>query len=146
MACSISPADWNRSPGSLASALEIRFSNSTGISGTARRTDGTRASTCCNATATGLSPVNGSFPVIISYRTTPSEYRSDLAETFPFLACSGDKYEADPTTTSVEWLTPSQGPCNPEVGYLDVANFCKQDVLRFDIPVDDIVVVGMGKA
>ena len=46
---------------------------------------------CFNATDTGVSASNGTLPVSISYITTPSEYKSDLASVYPPLACSGEK-------------------------------------------------------
>ena len=42
------------------------------------------------ATATGVSPRNGTSPVSISYRTMPSEYRSDCTVTGWPSACSGE--------------------------------------------------------
>ena len=46
---------------------------------------------CFNATETGVSASNGTFPVNISYITTPKEYKSDLLSVYPPLACSGEK-------------------------------------------------------
>lgn len=45
---------------------------------------------CWMATATGDSPSYGGRPVIISYMTTPREYRSDRLSTRLPLACSGE--------------------------------------------------------
>ena len=46
---------------------------------------------CFNATDTAVSASNGTFPVNISYMTTPSEYISDFASVIPPFACSGEK-------------------------------------------------------
>ena len=46
---------------------------------------------CFNATDTGVSASNGTFPVTISYITTPKEYKSDFASVYPPRACSGEK-------------------------------------------------------
>ena len=46
---------------------------------------------CFNATETGVSASNGTFPVNISYNTTPNEYKSDFASVYPPRACSGEK-------------------------------------------------------
>ena len=46
---------------------------------------------CISATETGVSASNGTFPVTISYNTTPNEYKSDLASVMPPFACSGEK-------------------------------------------------------
>jgi hypothetical protein len=59
------------------------------------------SSTCLDATATGLSAVNGGRPVSISYRTHPSEYRSDRWSIAPPCACSGERYDAVPRTAAV---------------------------------------------
>ena len=45
--------------------------------------------TCISATETGLSALNGSSPVAISYIVTPREYRSLLVSIVFPLACSG---------------------------------------------------------
>ena len=45
---------------------------------------------------TALSPLKGTVPVSISYRTTPTEYRSERSSTGWPLACSGARYWAVP--------------------------------------------------
>jgi hypothetical protein len=52
---------------------------------------------CSIATSSGLSAVKGKWPVSISYKITPAEYRSlcsvALADE---MACSGAMYNGDP--------------------------------------------------
>ena len=36
--------------------------------------------------------------------------------------------------------------CDPEIRYFDHAVIGNQDILRFDIPMDNMMIMGMGKA
>ena len=63
----------NRREGSLASALSTAASTRRGTSGRLRLTGGGAVLMCCIATATKLSPVNGTSPVRSSKSTMPSE-------------------------------------------------------------------------
>ncbi|OPZ43415.1 MAG: hypothetical protein BWY94_01880 [Actinobacteria bacterium ADurb.BinA094] len=76
-----SAADWYLCRGSLAIALSTIWFRVRGMPGT--RSAGSRATsfTCLSATVTALSPLNGTVPVSISYRTTPTEYRSERSST-----------------------------------------------------------------
>ena len=47
--------------------------------------------TCLSATETEVSPSKGTFPVSISYITTPTEYRSLFSSAISPRACSGEK-------------------------------------------------------
>ena len=47
--------------------------------------------TCLSATETDVSPSKGTWPVSISYMTTPTEYRSLFSSATSPRACSGEK-------------------------------------------------------
>ena len=47
--------------------------------------------TCFSATETLVSPSKGTWPVSISYITTPTEYRSLFSSATSPRACSGEK-------------------------------------------------------
>ena len=62
---------------------------------------GGSALTCCAATATALSPVNGGWPVSIVMSRQPTPYRSLAGPARRPVACSGDMYAALPITACV---------------------------------------------
>ena len=73
-----------------------------GVSGRpSHRGAGTGSCMCLSAIVIGVSPSNGSVPVTISYRTTPSEYRSAVCPTPKPRACSGERYWTEPSTVPV---------------------------------------------
>ena len=61
--------------------------------------------TCMSATVTGVSASNGTRPVSSSYRTTPTEYRSERASTGRPCACSGEMYCAVPMIEPVSVMS-----------------------------------------
>ena len=89
--CNSSVAVWYLSIGSFFNAFNIILFTASGKWGF-NSIGGTGSSCICfNATDTGVSASNGTFPVTISYITTPNEYISDFASVNPPLACSGEK-------------------------------------------------------
>ena len=87
----ISVADWYLSVGSFFIAFKTISFTAVGISGFSSIGVTGSSCICFNATETGVSASKGTFPVSISYITTPNEYKSDFASiTLPF-ACSGEK-------------------------------------------------------
>src|SRR5438132_7206449 len=72
-----SPADANRSFGSLTSARATTSATDFGRSGRASRSDGAGSCKCCSSTPIGVSATNGRSPTSISYSTTPRAYTSE---------------------------------------------------------------------
>ena len=87
----ISLAVWYLNVVSFFSALIIILFTAVGKLGLTSIGSSGSSCICFNATDTGVSASNGTFPVTISYITTPKEYKSDFASVYPPLACSGEK-------------------------------------------------------
>ena len=76
---------------------------------------GTGASdTCLSAMLTADSASNGTRPVSISYRTTPTEYRSEAALTVRPWACSGERYCAVPMIEPVSVMSDAPARAMPK--------------------------------
>ena len=60
-------------------ARMVMASSASGMEGSISRGESGMELICWMATETGVSPSKGRRPVIISYRTTPAEYRSERA-------------------------------------------------------------------
>jgi len=87
----ISLAFWYLIPGSFSIAFIINLLRLSGIFELICFGGTTSSCICFKAIVTGESASKGTFPVTISYNTTPREYRSVLLSTKVPLACSGEK-------------------------------------------------------
>ena len=98
-------------------------------------------------TAWGDGPVNGGWPISISYRVQARLYWSLRPSTVPPSACSGLMYCGVPTTIPRrrEPLVRTrrvEGPGDAEIGDHGLPAG-EHDVLGLDVAVDDPVVVGV---
>ena len=71
-------------------AFMVISSRASGMVGSISRGERGMELMCWMATDTAVSPSKGSRPVIISYSTTPAEYRSLRASMWLPRACSGE--------------------------------------------------------
>src|SRR5262249_56004520 len=80
-AAASAPASGNRCSGFLAKSLRTNRSSGSGIEGTFERSGGGSLLMCIIKSGTSSLLLNGSWPVNISYATTPSEYKSETGVT-----------------------------------------------------------------